>query len=624
MRRVFFKGKKSGLGEAVRSRVLPLGLAVLVSLNLSGTAIRAEGDAETGPGEEQTVVYTETVTPEPTAVPTPEPTPVPTPEPTAVPTPEPTAVPTPEPTAVPTPEPTAVPTPEPTAVPTAEPTPAPVPFEQTETVEGVRFTVTAEAGVFAAGARLTIQKDQSGGTTRAAEKALGVSSGKNTVVRHAAYSLTGPAMNGSAKVQIEKLDFTSLQNQYPGAEIKAFVVRCDTTGAAEKLQAKVNLGNNQAELSLPQLGVLDVVTVITLPEEPEAQEPAPGNPEEGNGALAGVAVTTAETQEGTDASSGTDSGNEKETVSLENVQSGNENNVEPATDAVENPDANTDAAPGTDVNGDPEKDENTDPVTDETVDPVVDESITPEPDGEGNPLTDGGNDPETDEETSTKTEEEENPRIEENGNPLTDEEEDSQNNEDIDPETNEEGNSLTDGEAAPENDDETDPRTDEEGSTPIEEEGDPLTDENGNLLTDEDNNPLADEETDPETEIEESADEETEEKPAAEKVEKEAILEGGYRVIVRYSTDAGIPVDAVLTVTQISDSELYQDCMDEAKGELEEGGTRKIEHFFLFNISLVSEGADYATGFEYEVHVDLPEALRAEAEETRVLKFGDR
>jgi len=95
-----------------------------------------------------------------------------------------------------------------------------------------------------------------------------------------------------------------------------------------------------------------------------------------------------------------------------------------------------------------------------------------------------------------------------------------------------------------------------------------------------------------------------------------------YSVVVRYTSDSGIPADAVLTATEIIDPASYGAFYDDAKSALEEND-EEMTDFFLLSISLVSNGVDYADSFGYEVEIVLNEDLEAEPEEIRAIQFGD-
>ena len=84
-------------------------------------------------------------------------------------------------------------------------------------------------------------------------------------------------------------------------------------------------------------------------------------------------------------------------------------------------------------------------------------------------------------------------------------------------------------------------------------------------------------------------------------IEKIAPVVGrGYNVVVRYSSDSGIPEDAILTASEVADS--YGDYLDSAERALGTGG-ESVQEFFLLDISLISGGVNYASTYRYEVEI---------------------
>ena len=103
------------------------------------------------------------------------------------------------------------------------------PFEQTETAEGVRITVTAEPGVFAADAVLSVVKADDAEAARAAEKALGAEAGETVIILHRMYRISGAEMSGNARITLEKLGLTDLQAQDPGSQVRSPCARQQAT-----------------------------------------------------------------------------------------------------------------------------------------------------------------------------------------------------------------------------------------------------------------------------------------------------------------------------------------------------------------------------------------------------------
>ena len=87
------------------------------------------------------------------------------------------------------------------------------PFEQTETVDGIRITVTAEPGVFAADAKLSVAETDDAEIARAAEKTLGIEAGDIVIILHRMCRISGAEPNGTARITMEKLGLTDLQAQ---------------------------------------------------------------------------------------------------------------------------------------------------------------------------------------------------------------------------------------------------------------------------------------------------------------------------------------------------------------------------------------------------------------------------
>ena len=154
------------------------------------------------------------------------------------------------------------------------------PFEQSETVDGVRITVTAEPGVFAADAKLSIVKADDVEATRAAEKTLGIEAGDTVIILHRMYRVSGAEINGTARITLEKLGLTDLQAQYPDGEISAAVLRIEAD-KAQKINAEINVSENRAVFSIDGTGVYDLAVTVRLPEwEEPAEEEQPAEAEQ--------------------------------------------------------------------------------------------------------------------------------------------------------------------------------------------------------------------------------------------------------------------------------------------------------------------------------------------------------
>lgn len=154
------------------------------------------------------------------------------------------------------------------------------PFEQTETVDGIRIIVTAEPGVFAADAKLSIVKADDVEATRAAEITLGIEAGDTVIILHRMYRVSGAEINETARITLEKLGLTDLQAQYPDGEISAAVLRIEAD-KAQKINAEINVSENRAVFSIDGTGVYDLAVTVRLPEwEEPAEEEQPAEAEQ--------------------------------------------------------------------------------------------------------------------------------------------------------------------------------------------------------------------------------------------------------------------------------------------------------------------------------------------------------
>lgn len=155
------------------------------------------------------------------------------------------------------------------------------PFEQTETVEGVRITVTVRDGARTVDGNTFVAKVSAADFVSAAEEALGIEQGDGRVIRHAVYRFSFAEMSGPGKVRMEKLGLTGLQEEYPGSRVSVYVLRYDETVQSLKEKVRsipviIQAERNTISFALPEPGLYDVVTVAQLPEEslPADEEPA--------------------------------------------------------------------------------------------------------------------------------------------------------------------------------------------------------------------------------------------------------------------------------------------------------------------------------------------------------------
>ena len=163
-------------------------------------------------------------------------------------------------------------TPDPTDPPSA-------PFQQTVTLDDVRFVISAPAGVIIPGAEITVERKKDEEAEKAVLKTLELERVNEwTLIRHKLYLFSGASLNGQASVKIEKLGFTDLQKEYPEASISVYVLRCSPdepvpADRAKNLNRELNLEQNMVSFFVTSLGLYDVVTVIRQPEPTPTPEP---------------------------------------------------------------------------------------------------------------------------------------------------------------------------------------------------------------------------------------------------------------------------------------------------------------------------------------------------------------
>lgn len=164
------------------------------------------------------------------------------------------------------------------------------PFSQTETADNVRITVTADAGVFPVGTVLTITAVNDADVNRAAEAALGITSGSDAILLHTRYRISCDTMKGSARVSVEQLGLTGLQTQYPGAAIRVFVLRYNQADrSAQLISSSTEISADTVTFILDQPGLYDILTWVQpaaaeapaeeLAETPVEEQSEPEQPE---------------------------------------------------------------------------------------------------------------------------------------------------------------------------------------------------------------------------------------------------------------------------------------------------------------------------------------------------------
>ena len=154
----------------------------------------------------------------------------------------------------------------------------PEPFRMTETLDGVRISITAEAGVIPAETGMTVSRISHGELEQAAETALNIARGRDIIAFHKIYRFSAGEMNGSAQVKAEDPELPELQGRYPEGEISVFVTRYDEHGAAlrdraVRVPAQVNIQKNTVSFSIAAAGVYDITAVVRMPEAEEPEEP---------------------------------------------------------------------------------------------------------------------------------------------------------------------------------------------------------------------------------------------------------------------------------------------------------------------------------------------------------------
>ena len=158
----------------------------------------------------------------------------------------------------------------------------PEPFERTETVDGVKITVTVKDGAELPENGPVVTKVNNAEFVQAAEAALGLEQTDTTIIRHLIYSVALTGMRGNGKVKLEKLGLTELQEQYPGSQVSVYVLWYDGTTRNSKdpvrtIPVVVQPERNTITFTLAEPGMYDVVTAIQLSQEEQPddhEEPA--------------------------------------------------------------------------------------------------------------------------------------------------------------------------------------------------------------------------------------------------------------------------------------------------------------------------------------------------------------
>ena len=180
-----------------------------------------------------------------------------------------------------------------------EPDPAgdqdePAPFQQTETISNIRFTVTAKPGVLSEGESLSIVSIPDDADFREdALAVLDVQPSGSQIISHAFWSFTVPELNGSVSVRMDGLGLSGLMEENPEGELSVYLLRQNPEGSTPKERAVrhvalIHPDQDYLTFDLKESAVMDLVTILKLPEsEPEEdvrggyrQQPGgPGEPD---------------------------------------------------------------------------------------------------------------------------------------------------------------------------------------------------------------------------------------------------------------------------------------------------------------------------------------------------------
>ena len=106
-----------------------------------------------------------------------------------------------------------------------------VPYMLITNVDGVQVKVTAEAGVVAEDAQLSVARTGNKVTfTEDAEKVLNIEASETTLIRHTLYSFTGAELNGTIQVEMTDPEINELKETYPEGKLSAYVLNCKEEG----------------------------------------------------------------------------------------------------------------------------------------------------------------------------------------------------------------------------------------------------------------------------------------------------------------------------------------------------------------------------------------------------------
>ena len=276
--------------------------------------------------------------------------------------------------------------------------PEAVPFKQVSTVNNIRLTITANAGVFAPEAKVSVERVNSQELSRLAEQALGIASDSYEIIFHYIFRFSGAEMDGSGKVKLEKLLLSDLAAMHRDSEAAVYAVRFGASEQqAQEIKCNYSIEKNGAAFPLSGMGAYDVVFVIRKAAPAAAEVPAADDAAQENGEEAETEEPTVpdekekptkeeEPAKGENDAKGGEPAKEEEPAKGENNAKGGEPTKE------EEPTEGENDAKGGEPNDDGETDENGEGSGDDAAETTMQtteaetvvETYTPESDGRSN------------------------------------------------------------------------------------------------------------------------------------------------------------------------------------------------------------------------------------------------
>ena len=141
-----------------------------------------------------------------------------------------------------------------------------VPFDQTVTLDGVTFAVTADAGVFPEDAVLRVQEAENAAITEAAETAIGAEG----IYTHHLYTIE--VLDAVGNVILPDFEQGTPVVRAIGLNLPddaRVTLYDDYAQAAYEINAKVNTDADAIEFSLVDMAVYDIITIEPIPEQTE-------------------------------------------------------------------------------------------------------------------------------------------------------------------------------------------------------------------------------------------------------------------------------------------------------------------------------------------------------------------